>query len=78
MTAYKGFLALRPDIFWAHLGLAVDDVELGHDDAARAEAVEVLRLNLQFSLEIMFPMAGPKGKVSRGKCGGLPTCASPV
>ena len=29
----------------AHLGLAVDDIELGHDDAARAEAAEALRLN---------------------------------
>jgi adenylate cyclase len=63
ITAYKGFLALHPDIFWAHLGLAVDDIELGHDDAARAEAAEVLKLNPQYSLETMLPTVGPKGKV---------------
>jgi adenylate cyclase len=63
ITAYKGFLALHPDIFWAHLGLAVDDIELGHDDAARAEAAEVLRLNQQFSLEKFLRTVGPKGKV---------------
>src|SRR5712691_9567781 len=38
ITAYKDFLALHPDIFWAHLGLAVDYMELGRDDAARPEA----------------------------------------
>jgi adenylate cyclase len=63
ITAYKGFLALHPDIFWAHLGLAVDDIEFGRDDAARAEAAEVLRLDPQFNLEMMFRTVGPKGKV---------------
>jgi tetratricopeptide (TPR) repeat protein len=62
ITADKGFLALRLDIFWAHLGLAVDDIELGHDDAARAEAAEVLRLNPQFRLEMVYPTVGPQGK----------------
>jgi adenylate cyclase len=63
ITAYKDFVVLHPDLFWAHLGLAVDDIELGHDDAARAEAAEVIRLNPQFSLEMMYPTVGPKGKV---------------
>jgi TolB-like protein/DNA-binding winged helix-turn-helix (wHTH) protein/cytochrome c-type biogenesis protein CcmH/NrfG len=63
IPAYKGFLAVHPDIFWAHVGLAVDDIELGHDDAARAEAAEVLRLNPQYSLEMIFRTVGPKGKV---------------
>jgi tetratricopeptide (TPR) repeat protein len=56
----RGF---HPDLFWVHLGLAIDDVELGHDDAARAEAAEVLRLNPQFRVEMVFPTVGPKGKV---------------
>jgi adenylate cyclase len=63
ITAFKGFLALHPDIFWAHLGLAVDDIELGRDDAARAEAAEVLRLNPQYNLEMDLRTVGPKGKV---------------
>jgi tetratricopeptide (TPR) repeat protein len=63
IIAYKGFLALYPDIFWAHLGLAVAYIELGHDDDARAEAAEVLRLNPQFTVEMAWPTAGPKSKV---------------
>jgi tetratricopeptide (TPR) repeat protein len=62
-TAYKGFLAVHPDIFWAHLDLAVADAELGHDDAARGEVAKVLRLNPQFSLEMFCRTVGPKGKV---------------
>ena len=46
-----------------HTGLAVDYIELGRDDAARAEAAEVLRLNPQYSLEMIFRTVGPKGKV---------------
>jgi adenylate cyclase len=63
ITAFKRYLALRPDIFWAHLGLAVDDMELGHDDDARAEAAEALRLDPQFNLEMIYRTVGPKGKV---------------
>ena len=37
---------------WLHVWLAVDYVELGRDDAARAEIAEVLKLNPQFSLKI--------------------------
>jgi hypothetical protein len=40
-----------------------DYIELGRNDAARAEAAEVLRLNPHFSAEKIFPTAGPKGKV---------------
>ncbi len=56
-------LAVHPDIYWAHLDLAIADIELGHDDAARAEAAEVLRLNPQFILEMVCRTVGPKGKV---------------
>jgi tetratricopeptide (TPR) repeat protein len=64
ITAMKRYLLLRPpDIFTAHLGLAIDYTELGQDDAARAEAAEVLRLNPQFHPEMVFRTVGPKGKV---------------
>jgi tetratricopeptide (TPR) repeat protein len=63
ITDFKRFVALHPDIFWAHMSLAVDYTELGHDDAARAEAAEVLRLNPQFNLEMILRTVGPKGKV---------------
>jgi hypothetical protein len=46
-----------------HLWLAVDYVELGRDDTARAEAKEALRLNPEFNLERIFRTDGPKGKV---------------
>jgi TolB-like protein/DNA-binding winged helix-turn-helix (wHTH) protein/Tfp pilus assembly protein PilF len=63
ITAYKRYLALHPDIYFVHLGLAVDYTELGRGDAARAEAAEVLRLNAQYSLEMIYRTVGPKGKV---------------
>jgi TolB-like protein/DNA-binding winged helix-turn-helix (wHTH) protein/cytochrome c-type biogenesis protein CcmH/NrfG len=63
ITDFKRFVALHPDIFWAHMSLAVDNTEIGHDDAARAEAAEVLRLNPQFNLEMILRTVGPKGKV---------------
>jgi tetratricopeptide (TPR) repeat protein len=63
IPAFKRCLAVHPDIFWTHLFLAVDYIELGHDDTARTEAAEVLRLNPQFKLDMMFPTVGPKGKV---------------
>jgi adenylate cyclase len=63
MSAFKRDRGFHPDLFWVHLGLAIDDIELGREDDARAEAAEVLRLNPQFSLETVFPTLGPKGKV---------------
>jgi tetratricopeptide (TPR) repeat protein len=54
-TALKPYLALYHDDFWAHARLAVDYMELGHDDDARAEVTEVQRLNPEFSVEIIFP-----------------------
>jgi adenylate cyclase len=63
ISALKGFLTSRPTFFWAHLWLAIDYIELGHDDAARAEATEVLRLNPQFSPAPFFPTVGRKGKI---------------
>jgi tetratricopeptide (TPR) repeat protein len=59
----KPVLARNPYNFWAHAFLAVDYVEIGHDDDARAEVAEVRRLNPEFSVETMFPPAGMQSKV---------------
>ncbi len=56
IAAFKLFLARHPNDFRAHADLAVDYMELGRDDAARAEVSEVQRLNPEFSVEIIFPM----------------------
>jgi tetratricopeptide (TPR) repeat protein len=63
ISALKRLLEQYPDSLWAHVFLVVDYIELGHDDAARAEAAKVLKLNPQFSIETVFPAVGPKGKV---------------
>jgi tetratricopeptide (TPR) repeat protein len=60
--ALKQYLARFPDNFWAHAYLAVNYVELGHDDPARAEAAEALRLNPQLTAEMVFPMASLQRK----------------
>src|SRR4029450_7472105 len=46
------YLSRYPNMLPAHVMLAVVYSELGQAAEARAEAVEVLRLNPQFSLEI--------------------------
>ena len=48
----KQYLARYPNILGAHLTLAAVYSELGKEAEARAEAVEVLRLNPNFSLEV--------------------------
>ena len=53
--ACKPFLARDPDNFWVHAYLAVDYVEVGDNDAARLEAAEALRLDPQFTVEMVFP-----------------------
>jgi len=63
LGAFKRHAALHPGISWDHLGLAGAYIELGRDDAARAEAAEVLQLNPQFSLKMFFRTVGPKGQV---------------
>jgi len=63
ISVLKRSLARDPDDFWPHALLAVVNIELGHDQAAQAEAAEVLRLNPQFTLETFLPRVGPKGRV---------------
>ena len=48
----KQFVTRYPNILGAHLGLAAAYSELGKDAEARAEAIEVLRLNPNYSLEV--------------------------
>jgi predicted Zn-dependent protease len=62
IPAIKPFLARHPDDCWAHAYLAVDYIEIGNDGAARAEAAEVLRLNPQVSVEMLFPIGSLQRK----------------
>jgi adenylate cyclase len=66
LAAYKRHTDLHPGIFYDHFGLATAYIELGRDDAARAEAAEVLRINPQFSLKMVVRTVGPKGKMLAG------------
>ena len=62
IAAIKPFLAHHTDDFWAHAYLAADYVEAGRDDAGKTEAAEVLRLNPQFSVEMLFPIGSLQHK----------------
>jgi tetratricopeptide (TPR) repeat protein len=53
ISTLKRFSARHEDSFQSHLLLAEDYVEVSRDDAARAEAAEVLRLSPQFSLKMI-------------------------
>ncbi len=57
IDAFKRHLTHFPHNFWAHAYLAVDYMELGRDDAARAEAAEVQRLDPQLTVDMIFPTA---------------------
>jgi hypothetical protein len=65
LAAFKRHAAVHPGISWDHLGLAVAYIELGRDDAARAEAAEVLQLNPQFSLKMFFRTVGTQRSGAR-------------
>jgi adenylate cyclase len=53
LAPLKQYLSHYPDILGAHLTLAAVYSELGREAEAQAEAAEVLRLNPQFSLEVL-------------------------
>jgi len=55
ISALKAWLARRPYDASGYGYLAVAYMELGYDRAARAEAAEALRLNPQFTVEMLFP-----------------------
>jgi adenylate cyclase len=48
----KAYVANHPGEVWPRVDLAVDYIELGDENAARAEVAEILRLNPQFSLKM--------------------------
>jgi len=48
-TVLKRFHASHPDDFWSHVWLAIEYVELGDYDAARAEAAQISKLNPRYS-----------------------------
>jgi tetratricopeptide (TPR) repeat protein len=77
LAAFKRHAALYPGIFYDHLGLAFDYIELGRDDEARAEAAEALRLNPQFSVKMVYRTVGPKGECSQRTSVRPLTCARP-
>jgi adenylate cyclase len=51
VSAYKKSLQRSPDNIFAHLSLAATYSMMGREQEARAEAVEVLRLNPKFSVD---------------------------
>jgi TolB-like protein/DNA-binding winged helix-turn-helix (wHTH) protein/predicted Zn-dependent protease len=51
ISSLKAYLAVHSRDVWPHVDLAVDYIELGQDNAARAEVAEILRLDPQFSLK---------------------------
>jgi adenylate cyclase len=62
ISALKCYLARYPDNFWAHAYLAVDYMELGHNDAARPEAAAALSLDPQLTVEMVFPVVSLQRK----------------
>jgi adenylate cyclase len=53
VSAYKKALQRSPDYLYAHLMLAATYSLMGREKEARAEAVEVLRINPKFSLDYL-------------------------
>jgi adenylate cyclase len=65
VTAFKPYLDRFHYDFWAHAYLAIDYIELGNNDAARAEVAEVRRLDPDFSVETIFPAASIEGSFTQ-------------
>ncbi len=53
IAALKKCLTYTPTYFYAHMNLATAYSELSREEEARSEAAEVLRINPQFSLEVL-------------------------
>ena len=53
IAAFKKALTRNPNLLPAHVNLAVIYSELGREEEARAEVAEVLRINPNFSLEVL-------------------------
>jgi tetratricopeptide (TPR) repeat protein len=62
IPAIKPYLVRDPNDFWARAYLAADYMELGQDDAGRAEVAEILRLDPQLTVDTFFPVVGLQHK----------------
>jgi adenylate cyclase len=51
VAAYKKSIQRAPDNIFAHIGMAVTCIMMGHEEEARAEAAEVLKINPNFSVD---------------------------
>jgi len=51
VAAYTKGIRIAPDDMPAHVALAITYIFMGHEEKARAEAAEVLRLNPKFSVD---------------------------
>jgi tetratricopeptide (TPR) repeat protein len=73
ILALKGYVDHYPDQLWPHVNLAVAYIEVGRDEAARAEVAQVLRIQPQFSLktgvEGMLPMQKERVGADLAKAG---------
>ena len=67
VSAYKKAIQIAPDNFTAHLGLAATYSLMGREREARAEAVEVLRINPKFSLDYFAKHAASKDQSAMDK-----------
>jgi tetratricopeptide (TPR) repeat protein len=76
ITAYKGFLALRPDIFWAHSPLMMLNSATTMPRWQRRRKSSGLTHSLVW--RYCSRWLARKVKSPRGKCSGLPTCARPA
>jgi tetratricopeptide (TPR) repeat protein len=63
VVALKQALVRSPNFLFAHLQLAATYSELGREEEARAEAVEILRISPNFSLEALRRMSAQKDDV---------------
>ncbi len=62
ISALKDYLAHYPEQVRAHVDLAIDYIEVGRKDTARAEVAEALRLDPQLSLKNGFADQLPMDK----------------
>jgi hypothetical protein len=61
IQTYKRTLA-DYNFVWSHVWLAVDYSEIGQDQAAHAEAAEILKLDPQLTSEMSFPTDSVQAK----------------
>jgi tetratricopeptide (TPR) repeat protein len=73
ISALEGYVDLYPEQLWPHVNLAVAYIEVGREDAARAEVAQVLRIQPQFSLKMgiegMLPMQKERVRADLVKAG---------